>query len=112
MNYVGIDIGKERHAAGGIDEKGRVVLGARFLAADAGGYGSLAGELRKLGPSSEVLIGMESTGHYGKLLAHRLREDGWTVNVFNPAVIAAAAKCDLRGRKSDKLDAQVISGSP
>lgn len=109
MNYIGIDIGKERHAAGGIDEKGNVILGARFLAADAGGYGSLAGELRKLGPSSEVLIGMESTGHYGKLLAYRLREDGWTVNVFNPAVIAAAAKCDLRGRKSDKLDAGIIA---
>jgi transposase len=109
MNYVGIDIGKERHAADGIDEKGQVVLGARFLAADAGGYGSLAGELRKLGPSTEVLIGMESTGHYGKLLAHRLREDGWTVNVFNPAVIAAAATGDLRGRKSDKLDAGIIA---
>ena len=109
MNYVGIDIGKERHAANGISEQGQVVLGARFVAADAGGYGSLTGVLRKLGSSHEVLIGMESTGHYGKLLAHRLREDGWTVNVFNPAVIAAAAKGDLRGRKSDKLDASVIA---
>lgn len=109
MNYVGIDIGKKRHAADGFDEKGLEVLGARFVAADAGGYGSLTGELRKLGSAPEVLIGMESTGHYGKLLAHRLREDGWTVNVFNPAVIAAAAKGDLRGRKSDKLDAKVIA---
>jgi transposase len=109
MNYVGIDIGKERHAVAGIDEMGRTVLGTQFFAAEAGGYASVTGLLRKLGPSTEVLVGMEATGHYGKLLAHRLRTDGWTVNVFNPAVIAAAAKGDLRGRKSDKLDAQVIA---
>jgi len=109
MNYVGIDIGKERHAAAAIDDTSRLVLGAQFLAADAGGYASLTGLLRKLGPTTEVLVGMEATGHYGKLLAHRLREDGWTVDVFNPAVIAAEAKSDLRGRKSDKLDALVIA---
>jgi transposase len=109
MNYVGIDIGKKRHAANGIGERGEVVLGARFVTADAGGYGSLTGDLHRLGTKPTVLIGMESTGHYGKLLAHRLREDGWTVNVFNPAVIAFAAKGDLRGRKSDKLDARVIA---
>jgi transposase len=109
MNYIGIDIGKEKHAVSGIDDTGRSVGGAQFFAADAGGYASLTGLLRKLGPSTEVLIGMEATGHYGKLLAHRLREDNWTVRVFNPAVIAAAAKGDLRGRKTDKLDAQVIA---
>jgi len=109
MKYIGIDIGKERHAASGIDDTGRIVLGAQFFAADAGGYASLTGLLRKLGPASEVLAGMESTGHYGKLLAHKLREDGWTVHVFNPAVTAAAAKGDLRGRKTDKLDAQIIA---
>ena len=109
MQYIGIDIGKERHAASGIDDTGRIVLGAQFFAADAGGYASLTGLLRKLGPASEVLAGMESTGHYGKLLAHKLREDGWTVHVFNPAVTAAAAKGDLRGRKTDKLDAQIIA---
>jgi transposase len=109
MNYIGIDIGKKRHAVAGIDDSGRTVLGALFFGADASGYASLTGLLRKCAPSAEVLIGMEATGHYGKLLAHRLREDGWTVRVFNPAVIAAAAKGDLRGRKTDKLDAHVIA---
>lgn len=109
MNYVGIDIGKERHAVAAIDDTGRVVLGSQLLAADGGGYASLSGLLRKLGPATDVLVGMEATGHYGKLLAHRLRADGWTVHVFNPAVIAAEAKSDLRGRKSDKLDALVIA---
>ena len=109
MHYVGIDIGKERHAVAGIDDTGRTVLGAQFFPATVGGYALLTGLLRNLGQSAEVPIGMEATGHYGKLLAHRLREDGWTVRVFNPAVIAAAAKGDLRGRKTDKLDAQVIA---
>lgn len=109
MHYIGIDIGKERHAVGGIDATGRNVLGPQFFAADAGGYASLTGLLRKLGPPPDQILGMEATGHYGKLLAHRLREDGWVVHVFNPAVTAAAAKSDLRGRKTDKLDAQVIA---
>ena len=109
MNYIGIDIGKDRHAASGVNEKGETVLGARFVASDAGGYASLTGDLRKLGPMSTVLVGMESTGHYGKLIAYRLREDGWVVNILNPAVVAGVAKSDLRGRKSDKLDAQVIA---
>ncbi len=109
MNYIGIDIGKEKHAACGIDDSGRTVFGAQFFAADAGGYASLTGQLRKLDLPADLLIGMEATGHYGKLLVHRLREDGWTVRVFNPAVIAAVAKGDLRGRKTDKLDAQIIA---
>jgi len=109
MHYVGIDIGKERHAVGAIDDRCQVVLRSQFFAGDRGGYSSLTGLLHKLGLYGEVLIGMEATGHYGKLLAHRLREDGWTVHMFNPAVTAAAAKSDLRGRKTDKLDALVIA---
>ena len=85
MKYLGIDIGKERHAGDAINETDQIVLGAQFLASDAGGYASLSGLLRKLGPATEVLVGMEATGHYGKLLAYRLRADGWTVHVFNPA---------------------------
>lgn len=109
MNYVGIDIGKEKHAVGAIDDVGRNVIGSQFFTADEGGYVLLTGLLRKLGPSTEVVLGMEATGHYGKLLTHRLRKDQWTVHVFNPAIIAAAAKGDLRGRKTDKLDALVIA---
>ena len=109
MKYVGIDIGKERHAVGAIDDEGQVVLHSQFFAGDAGGYAALTGLLRKLGPKADVAVAMESTGHYGKLLAHRLREDGWTVHIFNPALTAAAAKTDLRGRKSDKLDALIIA---
>jgi transposase len=109
MHYVGIDIGKERHAVGGIDDLCQVVLRSQLFASDRGGYSLLTGLLHKLGPCAEVLVGMEATGHYGKLLAHRLREDGWTVHVFNPATTAAVAKSDLRGRKTDKMDALVIA---
>jgi transposase len=109
MKYVGIDIAKRRHAAVGIDENGQVVLGARFVGNDAGGYASLAGELRKLGSREDVTIGLEATGHYGNLFVNRLRAEGWAVHLFNPIVTAAAAGGDVRGRKTDKLDALIIA---
>lgn len=109
MHYVGIDIGKERHAVAAIGQEGQPVWPGRFFASDQSGYESMAGLLRELGPCDDVCVGLEATGHYGKLLSHRLRGDGWTVHVFNPVVTAAAAKGDLRGRKTDRIDAHLIA---
>lgn len=109
MNYVGVDVGKGRHAAAAVDETGGGVLPPRFFTQDAGGFASLCGALADLGGATAVVVGMEATGHYWKALRHALVERGYRVDVINPLVTAREASADVRGRKTDKLDALAIA---
>lgn len=109
MNYVGVDVGKGRHAAAAVDETGKGVMPPRFFTQDAGGFASFCGALAELGGSAAVVVGMEATGHYWKALRHALAERGYRVDVINPLVTAKEASSDVRGRKTDKLDALAIA---
>lgn len=109
MNYVGVDVGKGRHAAAAVDGTGKSVMPPRFFTQDAGGFASLSGALAKLGGAAAVVVGMEATGHYWKALRHALVERGYRVDVINPLVTAREASSDVRGRKTDKLDALAIA---
>ncbi len=109
MIYVGVDIGKSRHAAAAVDEAGGCVMQPRFFTQDAGGFASLLGALAELGGASAVVVGMEATGHYWKALRHALGERGYRVDVINPLVTAGEASFDVRGRKTDKIDALAIA---
>ena len=48
MKYVGVDIGKFKHAASAIDGSGACVMKPRFFTQDTGGLASLCGSLGKL----------------------------------------------------------------
>lgn len=109
MIYIGVDIGKDKHAAAAVNEAGKCVMPARFVPQNAGGFASFFGAISKLGDTTEVVVGMEATGHYWKVLRHALAEKGYRVDVINPLITARAASADVRGRKSDKLDALVIA---
>jgi len=109
MIHVGIDIGKNRHAAAAVDEAGVCVMPPRFLTQDAGGFASLFGALDGLGGAASVAVGMEATGHYWKVLRHALASRGYRVDVINPPITSREASADVRGRKSDKLDALAIA---
>ena len=54
-------------------------------------------------------MGMEATGHYWKVLRHALVKRGYRVDVINPLITSREASADVRGRKSDKLDALAIA---
>jgi transposase len=109
MNYVGVDVGKGRHAAAAVDETGGCVMPPRFFTQDAGGFASLSGALAEFGGAAAVVVGMEATGHYWKALRHTLAQRGYRVDVINPLVTAREASSDVRGRKTDKLDALAIA---
>lgn len=109
MIYVGVDIGKRRHAAAAIGEAGEVVLPSRFFTQNAGGFASLYGALEALGGAAEVVVGMEATGHYWKPLRHKLTAKGYRVDVINPLITSREASADVRGRKTDKIDSVAIA---
>jgi len=109
MVYAGVDIGKSRHAAAAVNDAGACVMPPRFFTQDAGGFASLFGALEAYGGAASVVVGMEATGHYWKVLRHALAERQYRVDVINPLITSREASADVRGRKCDKLDALAIA---
>jgi transposase len=52
---------------------------------------------------------LEATGRYGEALADFLHEQGYTVSVVNPLMIARYAQSKLARTKTDKADASLIA---
>lgn len=109
MINVGIDIGKFKHAAAAIGDGGEVVMPPHFFDQSAEGFACLTKQLKQLGPTAQVLIGMEATGRYWIPLRHTLAELGYRVESINPLITSAEIGKDVRGRKTDKTDALAIA---
>jgi transposase len=54
-------------------------------------------------------VGIEASGGYEQEVVARLRRDGFTVVVFQPAQVRAYAKFLLQRAKNDKIDAALIA---
>jgi transposase len=54
-------------------------------------------------------VGIEATGGYEHVVVARLRADGFTVIVFQPAQVRAYARFKLKRAKTDKIDAVLIA---
>src|SRR6266699_3091845 len=54
-------------------------------------------------------VGIEASGGYEQAVVCRLRRDGFTVVVFQPAQVRAYAKFHLQRAKNDKIDAALIA---
>lgn len=111
---VGVDIAKERHVAQAMNFRG-IVLTSRALAfantrAD---FEQLVARLRDIQMAhgmTDVVVGMESTGHYWFALAHWLQDQGTTVVIVNPATTKRNKENrDNSPSKSDPKDAIVIA---
>lgn len=109
MIYVGVDIGKTRHAAAAVDDAGSVVFPARFFAQDADGFAAFFAWLETLGEPSELVVAMEATGPYWKALHQCLHQRGYRADTINALITAHEAAADVRGRKTDRLDAVAIA---
>lgn len=109
-SFIGIDVAKDFHVAAVVDASGSPVADTTFTN-DAAGFALLAEWLAGLGlnPSNAVVC-MESTGHYHRLLLHRLRSDGWRVAVVNPVRTDAFRRVrSVRRTKTDLVDAYLIA---
>lgn len=111
MFYLGIDIAKNTHVASLIDEKGKNIFkGFSFSNTTEGGK-SLLELIKKYAEFSDVVIGMEATGHYWLSVYSFLYDYNFnSIHVINPIQTDGWRKgTEIRKRKNDIIDSALIA---
>ena len=107
MIYVGIDIAKLNHFASAISSDGVVLIEPFKFTNDGDGFQLLISMLESLEPDS-IIIGLESTAHYGDNLVRYLVASNYNVCVLNPIKTSTMRKNNIRKTKTDKVDTFII----
>ena len=108
MIYVGIDIAKLNHFASAISSDGEIMLQPFKFTNDYDGFHLLAQKLYSLN-SDDIIIGLESTAHYGNNLVEFLVKHNYKVCVINPIQTSTMRKNNIRKTKTDKVDTLIIA---
>lgn len=108
MIYVGIDIAKLNHYASAIDSDGVVLIEPFEFLNDNAGFYTLLSKLNSF-ELDDIIIGLESTAHYGNNLVSFLVTKGLHVCVINPIQTATLRKNNIRKTNTDKVDTLVIA---
>ena len=111
MLYAGVDIAKADHVIGVVDDRGvRVARQMPFKNSEAG-FERCAEWLEGVAAEpSDVLVGMEATGHYWRALFAFLVARGYRVCVINPVQVRAVRKLKgLERVKNDRVDSELIA---
>ena len=108
MIYVGIDIAKLNHFAAAISSDGEVLIEPFKFTNDYDGFSLLISKLVALDQDS-IVIGLESTAHYGDNLVRYLITMGFKVRVINPIKTSTMRKNNIRKTKTDKVDTFIIA---
>ena len=111
MIYAGVDIAKTDHVIGAVDERGAEMCPPMpFKNTEAGLERAVAWLEGLAGSPSDVVVGMEATGHYWMACYSFLVARGYSVAVINPMQVKAVRK--LKGLdkvKNDRVDAGLIA---
>ena len=108
MIYVGIDIAKFNHFASALSSDGEVLIEPFKFTNDSDGFFMLLSKLSSFDKDS-IIIGLESTAHYGNNLLMFLVPKGYKVVVINPIQTATLRKNNIRKTKTDKVDTFIIA---
>ena len=108
MIYVGIDIAKLNHFASAISSEGEILIEPFKFTNDYDGFYLLLSNLAPLDQDS-IIIGLESTAHYGDNLVRFLICKEFKVCVLNPLSTSSMRKNNIRKTKTDKVDTFVIA---
>ena len=107
MFYVGIDIAKLNHFASAISSDGEILIEPFKFSNDSDGFHLLISKLDSFDKSS-IIIGLESTAHYGDNLVRYLVAENYKVCVINPIKTSVMRKNNVRKTKTDKVDTYII----
>ena len=108
MIYVGIDIAKLNHFAAVISSDGEILIEPFKFTNDYDGFYLLLSKLAPLDQNS-IIIGLESTAHYGDNLVRFLISKDFKVCVLNPIQTSSMRKNNVRKTKTDKVDTFIIA---
>ena len=110
MMYVGIDVGKHNHEMGIVDNEGNHVGSSLPFPNTLEGAQSMLQYLKFMNPSNEdVLVCMESTGHYWLSLYSFLQKEEYETVVVNPLQSDSFRKLSLRKTKTDPVDSFLLA---
>ena len=108
MIYVGIDIAKTNHYASIVDYSTGVVIENPFLVTNnKQGFDLLFSKIKNF-DKDKVLIGLESTAHYGNNLIFYFHQKHFNLGIINPIQTATLRKSRIRKVKNDKVDSMLI----
>lgn len=109
MFYLGIDVGKFSHSLCLLQKDGQRSIWQTDNSKE--GFNELSQRLKGV-DCSKLLIGMEATGHYFLNLYQFFLEKGFDVEqlaLLNPLQVKAFRNTNLRGAKTDNIDAERIA---
>ncbi len=108
MIYVGIDIAKLNHFASVVSSDGEVLVDPFKFTNDNDGFLKLVLTLDSFDKDS-LIIGLESTAHYGNNLVEYLVSRHFKVCVINPIQTSNMRRNNIRRTKTDSVDSLVIA---
>lgn len=108
MIYVGIDIAKTNHYASIVNYQTGEVIEKPFLVTNnKQGFDLLLSKINSF-DKGNILIGLESTAHYGNNLIFYFHEKQFNIGIINPIQTATLRKTKIRKVKNDKVDSMLI----
>lgn len=109
MYIVGIDIGKNYHEASIIDYSGKLIgRSCRFSNTHNGADKLMEHIIKNIGDSN-IIFGMEATGHYWYSIYSFLKSKSFTVYVINPIQSDSIRSMYIRQTKNDSKDSFLIA---
>ncbi|WP_196594489.1 IS110 family RNA-guided transposase [Pectinatus sottacetonis] len=108
MIYVGIDIAKLNHFASILSSDGKVLIEPFKFTNDNDGFCRLLDVLEHFDKDC-LIIGLESTAHYGNNLVEFLVFRHFHVSILNPLQTSSMRKNRIRKTKTDKVDTFIIA---
>ena len=110
MIYIGIDIAKLNHFASAISSDGEILMEPFKFTNDGDGFSLLESNLASICDDKDnIIIGLESTAHYGDNLVRYLVASFYKVCVLNPIKTSTMRKNNIRKTKTDKVDTYIIA---
>ncbi|WP_085520704.1 IS110 family transposase [Tuberibacillus sp. Marseille-P3662] len=110
---IGVDVAKRKHVARAIDDRGRDLVKRLVFTNSLQGFSNLiewAENLSEKYARSNIIVGMEPTGHYWLNLAYHLKGQAFQVVVVNPMKVKRSKELDDDSpTKNDTKDAKVIA---
>jgi transposase len=105
---VGIDIAKNEHYASFINSSGEVLIKPFKFTNDPAGFKILEDKLN-LYSKDDIIIGFESTAQYANSLMIYFFNKGYGMTMINPLKTHALRNINIRGSKTDRIDATLIA---
>ena len=111
MSLLGVDIAKLNHVASCIDSSTNEVVFSNFkFKNDFKGFSALLNKIKSF-DAKNLIIGLESTSHYGENLINFLFRHDLKVALINPLQTSHLRKANIRDAKNDNLDSLNIAKS-